>query len=524
MLVSLISMVQNVHSSPPSTFITLNPNVLLSVSNLNMTSLSTNYYDKITEFSTNNTIRFNVTGLEGLEPHFMAQFRVTNIHNIPAISLVFDTIGLIKVLCTCNIPANFNSPVKLTYGLVSGDILTLIWAGATAFSSESQRVIIIDDFLSTNPLLDSQWTLDAYNAPRNQAGMFTSSGYAVMKALPTSGTETFHSMSPSFNITSTYPQNNLIIKRKLTISLYPFLKKESPSTGDIRIGMTPLLSLGAYPGNNPANTPFMDPTNNCASPDSTSDNIGSEYLVITNSGQVSAVTCGDAGTSNRLSLETVDPTLYTVFTVETFGVYCTICVDNVLPTTSWVWFRVYQRTTTGSLIASTDTNHNFTSTPNIAPYFQNSFVFVSQTNSNGASTGQVSKIDLIQLQNYGSPVCLSVPGGQLCTNFPQVPSSFGQGVISDIAWLSNVIGFGDPQIGAIILFFVLSGAFAFIPLIFTRNYLVAGLGELTVIGFFTYAGFLPEFVIIIPIIGGAVLMVMLIRKMVSGHSFSGGSE
>ena len=85
---------------------------------------------------------------------------------------------------------------------------------------------------------------------------------------------------------------------------------------------------------------------------------------------------------------------------------------------------------------------------------------------------------------------------------------------------------GDPQAGAIILFGIFVFGFSFVPFIFTRNYLIAGDGAMIVIGFFTYAGILPAYLIFFPILVGAVLTVALVMRMASGHGFggSGGSE
>jgi hypothetical protein len=188
--------------------------------------------------------------------------------------------------------------------------------------------------------------------------------------------------------------------------------------------------------------------------------------------------------------------------------------------TGWVWFRAYQRDNSGSLISSTDKNMNLTT--NVSPLSQTNYAFITQSNFNSAATGQVSKIDLVQVQNYGSPVCLSVPGGRLCTSLPPIPTGLGQGLISDIAWLANQIGFGDEQIGAIIMFMVLSTGFAFIPFILTRNYLVGGTGLLLVFTFFIYAGFIPTWMLFIPILFGGVLGVLLVNRLLGSHSLMGG--
>ena len=135
---------------------------------------------------------------------------------------------------------------------------------------------------------------------------------------------------------------------------------------------------------------------------------GLALLQIDNNGISTITTCGHGGTSNNGNVLAtgLNPTLYTVETLETYGVFCSTCQDDILATTGWVYFRIYQRDTNGKLITSSDHSLNFTS--NIAPLYQTSYVFIDQINQNTASTGQVSKIDLVQVQNYGSPICLSV--------------------------------------------------------------------------------------------------------------------
>src|SRR5207249_338610 len=97
----------------------------------------------------------------------------------------------------------------------------------------------------------------------------------------------------------------------------------------------------------------------------------------------------------------------------TRGVFCFTCPNHAQPGSSWVYYRAYQRDNSGSLISLTDKTMNFTA--NITPLYQTVYAFISQGNFNSAATGQTSRIDLVQVQNYGSfPVCLNVPGGQLC--------------------------------------------------------------------------------------------------------------
>jgi hypothetical protein len=341
----------------------------------------------------------------------------------------------------------------------------------------------------------------------------------IMAAQSTSSIETVHVTQPIYSNRSQV--DGTAIKRKMTVSLIPFTTTEA-GTADIRIGLTSLMTTGAYPGTGPYATPFYDVSNTCVSNGADNEQRGMSYFVFKNNGDVVATTCVVTGVSgNKVVLESgLNPTLYTVLTVETYGIFCRVCIDNMLPNTGWTYFRAYQRDTSGNLISSTDKNLNFTS--GITPLFQTSYAFISQMNSNGAATGQTSKIDLVEVQNYGSPVCLSVPGGTLCTRLPPIPVGLGQGLISDIAWLANQIGFGDEQIGAIIMFLILSTGFAFIPFILTRNYLIGGTGLLLVFTFFIYAGFLPTWMLFIPILFGGVLGVLLVNRLLGSHTLMGG--
>jgi hypothetical protein len=183
-----------------------------------------------------------------------------------------------------------------------------------------------------------------------------------------------------------------------------------------------------------------------------------------------------------------------------------------------VYFRVYQEDSTGKILQATDKNQNFTL--NIAPLFQTTYAFVSQQNNNAGATGQISKIDFVQVQNYGSPVCLVAPAGFLCTRLPAVPSGIigNNGLVGLIAWLANQIGFGDEQAGAIIFFIAMFFAAAFVPYFFSRNIPVGAFGAMLTLGFFTYVGFLPIWTLIPVFMGGAAIAVLLVLRMLSGSS------
>ncbi|HYT46661.1 MAG TPA: hypothetical protein VEP90_30320, partial [Methylomirabilota bacterium] len=198
------------------------------------------------------------------------------------------------------------------------------------------------------------------------------------------------------------------------------------------------------PGNTPFGTPNVDAITNCSSGNSI-DNIGIEYMGIDISGTVFARTCFNSGSNRNIIESNLNPTFYTVFTVETYGVFCSTCIDNVFTGTSWVYFRIYQEDSNSIVISSTDKSLNLTS--NISPLFQKSYAFVSQTNSNSATTNQQSYIDLVQVQNYGSPVCLFG-----CIPPLDLPSDAFSSLWATLVSFCQWVGFGDIGFGAFILF------------------------------------------------------------------------
>jgi hypothetical protein len=458
----------------------------------------------------NGTILFNVTGLELVQVIY--RFSLQSYGN-GTWNIRFQ--GIIPIQVTANsassITYNFPSE-QISY--TTSQITPLIVIYGPVYPTEAQKVLFIDDFAYTNPLTESAWTIDRY-ATNINSGISTSGGYLIMTA-QTTGVQTVHVTNPIYNAASS--TTGLVTKRKMTVSLIPFSKLETPFTASIETGTASLYANGPFPGTIPYGTPIYG---SCASSGPT---IGNSYFTLTNAGSLTFTHCynnNGVPTTNGGTLETgLDPTLYTVLTVETAGLFCSTCPDDMQKSTGWVWFRAYQRDNSGSLISSTDKNMNLTT--NVSPLSQTNYAFITQSNFNSAATGQVSKIDLVQVQNYGSPVCLSVPGGRLCTSLPPIPTGLGQGLISDIAWLANQIGFGDEQIGAIIMFMVLSTGFAFIPFILTRNYLVGGTGLLLVFTFFIYAGFIPTWMLFIPILFGGVLGVLLVNRLLGSHSLMGG--
>jgi len=458
----------------------------------------------------NNTIAFDVLGTEQSEPLGGLVYNVTTTGTTTVTFLGAQP----KVICGhCTSIYNGKKEV-ITYSGAFSDILIVVWSGQIGIP-ESQTVLFRDDFLYTNPLIESSWTIDQYTSPGTNSGQYTSSGYLVMKATAITS-ETVHVTSPIYS--STAYATGTAVKRKMTVAMIPFSKIETSVTSDLRIGLSPLLTIGAYPGTTPYGTPFIDTNNNCLGPSNTVDSIGSNYISMGNQGLVIGHTCGDGGSTANTIETGLNPALYTVFTIETYGIFCSTCTDNMYGGTGWVWFRIYQEDSTGKILSVTDKNLNVTS--NIAPLYQTNYAFISQMNSNSGATAQLSKIDFVQVQNYGSPVCLVAPAGFLCTRLPPVPSGIigNNGLVGLIAWLANQIGFGDEQAGAIILFVAMFFGAAFVPYFFSRNIPVGAFGAMLTLGFFKYVGFLPLWTLIIVFMGGASIAVLLALKMLSGTS------
>lgn len=459
----------------------------------------------------NGTIMFNVTFFETNQ--MIYQFTLTSYGNG---SFPIKFWGRIPSQVTANnaLSVVYTSPSEIIVYSSAQNVPLIVIYGT--FPTESQKVLFRDDFLYTNPLAETSWTIDQYHTPG--ATSYTSSGYLILKA-NNQTLQTLHVTLPIYD--STVYTTGTAVKRKMTVAMVPYAKTETPSTSAVRTGMDPLLNSGSYPGTAPYGTPSVDQAGTCSGVNP----IGSDYMQLTNAGEIDVVTCGD-GNQNFSFLEGgLNPSLYTVATIETYGIFCSTCADNAYIGSTWVYFRAYQEGSNGLIIKSTDKSLNFTS--NIAPLFQTSYAFVAQTNSNAGATGQVSKIDIVQVQNYGSPVCLVAPSGQFCTRLPPVPPGIigNNGIVGTIAFLANLIGGGDEQLGAIVLFFVLSFGFAIAPFIFTRHFIVLAFGELLTIGFYVYAGFFPGWVLVGVFVATAILLVMTFAKFFGGaSSLSVGDE
>jgi hypothetical protein len=114
----------------------------------------------------------------------------------------------------------------------------------------------------------------------------------------------------------------------------------------------------------------------------------------------------------------------------------------------------------------------------------------------------------------------------LCTRLPPVPGALGPGstIVDIFAYIAFLIGSGDEQLGAIILFILLSVPVAGAPFYLTNSIPVATLSELSLLGFFIYVGLLPVFVLLLILIPAAVIVVMMINRLMGGHSFGGGGS
>jgi hypothetical protein len=483
-------------------------------------------YKTMGRIAANSTWKLNVAGYESIEPSSGIKSSITTNGGG---TMTLDYIGSqpSQVICShCSFSYNGYEEV-VTYQASLSDTLSILWnilpSPITALT-EPQTVLLSDDFLYPGPLIDGFWTMDQYNSPGSFTGEYTSSGYLVMSANASNGNEAVHTTSSIYNPGSY--SNDTAVKRKMTVALIPF-SQGGPNTVALKIGFSSLLSTGSYPGNTPYNTPYYDTTGLCNADGGANDRIGSEYIYMNNVPGATSVACGDGGTSfHTFSPTGLSPTSYTVFTVETFGIFCTsasiVCADNALAGTSWVWFRLYQEDSKGKITY----DQSFNSTTGVAPLYQKLYAFIYQFNDGSSGSHGVSKIDFVEIQNYGSPVCLVAPGGFLCTRLPSVPNSIlgGNGIVGLFAWLANQIGFGDEQAGAIILFFGMFVVTVAFPFFIMRSIEVGAGSFFLELGFFVYTGFLPIWVLVIVFLGLAAVIGMIVMKVMSGSVQSSREE
>jgi len=475
----------------------------------------------------NGTTMFNVTGFELSQKLY--QF---TLHSYGNGTWPIRFAGRIPITITDPgaLTANYTYPFQNIYYSTSQN-MPLIVNYIGAYPQESQSVLFRDDFLYTNPLLSPDWTIDGIYSPQTNPGIYTGSGYMTLTNTGSIGTlkeivdhvSSTPAFTPSASITT-----GTTIKRKLTVALLPFTVKQTTGTDNINIGLTHLITAAnAYPqiGSNP---PYGTPDTNHASSTCTDSSIGANNIgieainIATNGGGISTLTCSDpSGTITTHSFPSIDPTKYTVITIEPYGIFCSSCPDNVQPGSSWVFFRVYQEDSTGAIIAGTD--NSFNQTTNVAPYYGTAPIYFYAAMNTGGALAETIKVDFVQWQNYGSPVCLVAPAGALCTRLPPNPGHLTSDFVGSIAYLATLLGGGDEQAGAIIMFMIMSAGMAGMPYLFTKSLPFASLGEMSVLGFNIYAGFLPSWTLFLVLLMGAVIMVMMVNRIIGGHSLMGGS-
>jgi hypothetical protein len=475
----------------------------------------------------NGTTMFNVTGYELSQRTY--QF---TLHSYGNGTWPIRFAGRIPISITDagNLVQNYSYPFQNIYYSTSQTTpLIVVYIGG--YPQESQSVLFRDDFLYTNPLLTTSWTIDGIFVPATQAGISTSSGYMAMTNTGNVGglkEIVDHVNTPAF--TSSGISNGVTIKRKLTVALVPFVLTQTSGTDNLNIGFTHLITAAnAYPQSGsapPYGTPNTDHNGSACSDSSVAaNNIGIEAInIAANGGGTSSLVCSDpSGTIHTHSFLSIDVTKYTVITIETYGIFCSSCPDNVQPGSSWVWFRVYQEDAAGKIIVGSD--NNFNQTTSVAPYYGSAPVYFFASMNTGGALQELTRIDFVQWQSYGSPVCLVVPTGFRCTQLPPNPGNVigNNGFVGFLAYLSSLLGGGDEQAGALILFTVLSLAIAGITFVYTKSLSFASLGEMSILGFFIYAGFLPSWTLFIVLLMGAVIIVMMVNRVIGGHSLMGGS-
>lgn len=249
------------------------PGFVYKVSTGILTQVNDVEYKSWTVFPANNTIHFD------LSDQFLHViiFTVVSFGNG---TLTITLLGPQPIILrgTPKTSAYIRGQEVITYTTLFTDPL-LILGYTQGISKESQTVLFRDDFLYTNPLAESSWTIDQYQSPGVNSGEYTSSGYLVMKALSTNAVEAVHVTNAMFQ-KSSYSINGTTIKRKMTVALIPFAKTESPQTASVKTGFAPLLTSGAYPSNTPYNTPSLDAGGICGGVNP----IGTDYAGFDNSG------------------------------------------------------------------------------------------------------------------------------------------------------------------------------------------------------------------------------------------------
>jgi hypothetical protein len=441
-------------------------------------------------------ISFDVLGIESVQPPSGVVFTVTT-----SGSLAVKFIGSKPTVTCAQCSSSYSGTTEtVTYAGGKTDTLTVVWNVITGILPEPgfPTLLYQDNFQYPYQELSNGWIVDSYAS--SVIGAYTQGGFLVFNG-PSSpksvhiGTASF---SPSgIDMSGNAPlSSNTLIERKLTIAGYPF-KQAGSNTASLKVGLTPLLTSGGFPGTTPYGSPYYDTTGSCNADGSANDHIGSEYIYFNNAGGIVFTTCGD-GSFNKITMTSVpDPTLFTIFTLETNAVYCGTCTDNAQTGSQWAWMRVYQENSAGKIL--NDQSLNFTS--NVAPLFQNSYVFLTLASSSGSTR---SSFNLVNLQNHFTPVQV-IP----TTGIPP-PTASSPGLVGLFAEFASL--FGDITIGGYITF----GIFIAITLVFfviTRSVMLTSVLGYSITGAFSYMGLISPGLLYLMIIAMTFLLGRAVMKL-----------
>ena len=216
------------------------------------------------------------------------------------------------------------------------------------------------------------------------------------------------------------------------------------------------------------------------------------------------MTCS-GGSQVVTNLPSIIVNRYTVVTViyKTIGPSGTSSSPNIS-----VSLRVYQRSAASGEITY---DQNVTVTTGVTPINKANYVFIAlQSYSDNQA---LSQIDLVHLQNYGSPIDLRLP------TVPPPLASQG-GWIGGMVYLAQLIGFGNQFMGSVFLYlFTMIGLC--IPILkFTRNLFPIAVVCIIDTAIFAYAGLIPIYPVILILVGASVIMVLVMRKIIGGGGAS----
>jgi len=359
-------------------------------------------------------------------------------------------------------------------------------------ANQGEKVLFGDDFLGPNPNVNDAWTY-ASTFSDATAKASTKAGYMILNSLGTTRTSQVFVRHPAY--VQDYSAITFI-ERKLTVSVIPFMRSES-STAALKIGFSEMLLTG-----NSFLSPHPDFDDDCTG------NVSTEYARIYNNGAVNLVTCS-GGSQTVTSLPSIIVNRYTVVTIvyKTIGPSGTSSTPNLS-----VSMRVYQRSaSTGGITY----DQNVTVTTGVTPINKANYVFIAlQSYSDNQA---LSQIDLVHLQNYGSPIDLRLP------TVPP-PSASQSGWIGGMVYLAQLIGFGNQFMGSVFLYFFTMLGLCIPILKFTRNLFPIAVVCIMDTAIFAYAGLIPIYPVILILVGASVIMVLVMRKIVSGGGGHGGGE